>query len=362
MDPYQTAVDSCIDCGKCGEVCPISMVSDNPIYTPDSKIKLLSKIAGGEELEKDEFDTIYLCTRCGVCDDVCPEDIPISDIIQHERELLAKQGREPERTKHIVSNILEKKNPGGFDNSKRMDWITEDLKLSKDSDIGYMAGCWVAFKHPEIAQATIRVLNSCGIEPRIMEEEQCCGLFVIDNGHLDEAREHAKNYVDYIESLGIKQLIVSCPACYGVLKFQYPKLYRNTKFEVLASIEVFKKLIEEGKLKPKQIDGMATLKDACPLRHMYDVPRSILASMGVEMKEMFNKQTICCGAPAGVKPNYPEIADAIGMLHLQKASEMSSLMVTYCPFCQYHLEGVSQKSDVKVPMKDIAVLLEESTK
>ncbi|MHC1592466.1 MAG: (Fe-S)-binding protein [Methermicoccaceae archaeon] len=360
MDPYQTAVDSCIDCGKCGETCPICMVSDNPIYTPDNKIKLVAKIASGEELEKDEFDSVYLCMQCGACNDVCPVDIPISKIIRHERELIAKQGKEPEKTKRIVNNVLEKKNTSGIDNSKRSEWVTDDLRFSKKSDIGYMAGCWVAFKHPEIAQSTIRVLNSCGIEPMLLEEERCCGLFVIDNGHLDEAREYAIDYVNYIESLGIKKLLLSCPACYGVLKFYYAELYREPKFEVVATIELFKQLINEGKLKLKQAGGTVSVKDGCPLRHMYDVPREILASMGMEIAEICNKETLCCGAPAGVKPNYPDIADDIGMLSLQKAKEISELMVTYCPFCQYHLEGVSEKRGVDEPMKDIASLLDEN--
>lgn len=362
MDPYQELVDSCIDCGKCGETCPICMVRDNPVYTPDSKIKLLAKLAAGEELEKDEFDSIYLCMRCGACDDVCPVNIPLMKIIQHERELIVKQGKEPEHTKRIVSNLLEKKNPGGFENSQRFSWITDDLRLSKKSDIAYMTGCWVAFKHPEIAQATVRVLNSCGIEPMVLEEERCCGLFIIDNGHLDEAREYAKNYVNYIESLGVKKLLLSCPACYGVLKFYYAELYREPKFEVLMTMELFKDLIEEGKLQPKKTKATVSVKDGCPLKHMYDVPRDILTSMGMDIAEIYNKKTLCCGAPAGVKPNYPDIADAIGMLSLKKAKEISELMVTYCPFCLYHLEWVNEKYEVNVPMKDIANILEESIK
>jgi|Deesub1362A_J573_1020465.scaffolds.fasta_scaffold00033_114 glycerol-3-phosphate dehydrogenase subunit C len=356
---YHSAVKSCIDCGKCGEICPICKVSDNILYTPDNKIKLLSKIENGEELTKDEFDTIYLCTRCRACNEVCPVDIPIADIIQYERGLLAEQGREPEKTRHIIKNIVEKWNPKGLDNEKRKEWISDDLKFSDDSEIGYMAGCWVAFAHGEIARNTIRILNHCGIYPKILEKERCCGLFVIDNGHLNEAKEYAKNYVEYIESCGVKKLIVSCPACYSVLKFEYPKLYRKPSFEVVMSLGVFKELIESGRLKMNKINKVVSVRDGCPLRDRRDVPRYILRELGVNVVELFDED-VCCGAPAGVKPNYPEIADAVGMLTIKRAKEISEMLISYCPFCLYHLEWVREKYGADIIMKDLSTLLIES--
>ncbi|MGD9779974.1 4Fe-4S dicluster domain-containing protein, partial [Methanomethylovorans sp.] len=95
MDKLQELADLCIDCKKCWDVCPVNMVTAGNIYTPQGKIGSLSKILAGEELTEDEFNNIYLSTRCGACDDVCPVDIPITNIIQYERKLLAEQGKEP---------------------------------------------------------------------------------------------------------------------------------------------------------------------------------------------------------------------------------------------------------------------------
>ncbi|OUJ18110.1 Fe-S oxidoreductase subunit, GlpC family [Methanonatronarchaeum thermophilum] len=360
MDDYRTIVSRCTDCGNCADVCSICRVVDDSVYSPRSKIELVGKLEDGLFLEEEELDSLYLCTMCGLCDDVCPEDIPLSDVIKYERGLVAVRGEEPEKTPHIIDNILEAKNPGGFDNSKRMDWVSDDLEFSDDGEIGYMAGCWISFKYPEIAQQTVKVLNKAGIKPQLIEDEKCCGLFVTDNGHTAELELYAKDYTMEIENQGIQTLVVSCPACYGQMNDMYPRLYREPEFEVKLSMEVYKDLIEEGKLELEETEGELSIKDGCPVSHLFNIPREIVDEMGYSVKELFEDETICCGAPAGVKPNYPEISEKIGKLAIDKAKETRDGMVTYCPFCQYHYEGIEESKDIQ--MQDLTTLLHKKLK
>lgn len=360
MHKFQIEISSCIDCQKCWDVCPVNMVTEGNRFTPQGKINVLGKVVMGEELTQDEFDNIYLSTRCGACDDVCPVNIPITDIIQYERELLAQQGREPAKTTAISQNIIEHNSPGSMDPATRFDWITDDLDIAESSEIAYMAGCWVAHSQPDIARATIRLLNHAGIRPMILKEEKCCGLFLIDNGHFEQAAEHAKKFVDYIESLGVKKLVASCPGCYLVLSHDYPKLYRELNFEVEHSLNIFKDMIADGTLKPKKLDMTVSVRDACPLRDSKDVPRSILASMGVQVKELFAGKQICCGGPAGLKPNFPEIAADIAMLSVDGYKGKTDMLVSYCPFCMHHMGGVCKSKGEELKMKDVSVLLAES--
>ncbi|MFP4655760.1 MAG: (Fe-S)-binding protein [Methanohalobium sp.] len=362
MENYKHAVESCIDCKKCWDVCPVTKVIGNE-YTPQSKIELLSKIESGEELSEKEFDDIYLSSRCGACNEVCPVDIPIKEIIQYERSLLAEQGREPDKTTYIVQSILQHNNPGGKDDSKRFDWVSDDLQIAEHSEIGYMVGCWIAHARPEIARATIRVLNAAGIEPMLMDKEKCCGLFLVDNGHFEQIKKHAKEYIDYIESLGIKKLIVSCPGCYRTINNSYPDFYREPEFDVVPAVTVFEELLDEGKIVPEnKLNISAPLKDACHLRQMKDTPRKIFKQIGVETTEIFDDEIVCCGAPAGLKPNYPQTSADIAMLSVNKSKETSDLMLAYCPFCIYHISGVSENMDVNIQVKDISVLLDDAIK
>jgi heterodisulfide reductase subunit D len=360
MYRFEAEISYCIDCKKCWDVCPVNMVTGGNRFTPQGKIESLAKIVTGEELTQDEMDNIYLSTRCGACDDVCPVNIPITDIIQYERELLAKQGREPAKTTAISQNIIEHNSPGAKDPSKRFDWITDDLDIAESSEIAYMAGCWVSYSQPDIARSTIRLLNHAGIRPMILKEEKCCGLFLVDNGHFEQAAEHAKKFVDYIESLGVKKVIASCPGCYLIMGKEYPKLYRELNFEVEHSLNIFKEMIADGMLKPKKLDIAVAVRDACPMRESKDVPRSILESMGVKINELFDGKQICCGGPAGLKPNFPEIADDIAMLTVKGYKDKADMMVSYCPFCVHHMEGACKSKNEEMKIKDVSVLLEES--
>jgi len=357
MSSFLDEVNKCTECGECGRICPISFVSDKEIYTPDNKIRQLEKIEKNEELTQDEYDTVYLCSRCGACNDVCPEGIDIYGIIQYERKLLADQGREPDKTKHISNNIFTKYNPKGMDIPDRLAlWGADDLEFSEDSDMAYMAGCWVTLKNVSIAQDTVRILNACGIRPKVLDGERCCGLFMIDNGHMEDIKKYAKEYTDYIESQGVKKLLVSCPACYNVMKNMYSELYREPKYEVISAVDLFKQLYDEGKIKLKKSSGKVSIRDACPLKDIFDKPRELLNAMGYEIDEPFDGEVFCCGAPAGVKPNYPEISNAIGKVLLDRAKG-NDCIVSYCPFCLYHIDSIKESENIDMPTLDLANLI-----
>ncbi|WP_462273156.1 (Fe-S)-binding protein [Methanohalophilus sp.] len=92
-----------------------------------------------------------------------------------------------------------------------------------------------------------------------------CSLFLIDNGPLEEAAEHAKKFVDYIESLGVKKVLVSFPGCYIVLSREYPDLYRKLDFDVEYSLNIFRDMINDGILKPKKLDYTVSIRDTVHL-------------------------------------------------------------------------------------------------
>lgn len=360
MYKFQKEVESCIDCNLCWDVCPVNRIKGGDVYTPQGKIMSLAKVVAGEELSKEEMDNIYLSTRCGACDDICPSNIPITDIIQYERQLLEEQGREPQMTTGIAKNIMELNSPGGMDRSKRFDWVSDDLILDGSSDTAYMTGCWIAYSQPEIARATIRLLNHAGIEPRLIDEERCCGFFLIDNGHFEQARERAKEFVEHIESLGIKKVIASCPGCLITLRDHYAELYREPAFEVVYSLDLFNDMVKDGVLEPNPLDITVSIRDACPLREIKHVPRELVRSTGAGIEELFDGEHVCCGGPAGLKPNFPETSAEIAMLSVKDYKQRSDALISYCPFCKHHIGGVCASSGEELDMRDVSVLLAES--
>jgi glycerol-3-phosphate dehydrogenase subunit C len=95
----------------------------------------------------------------------------------------------------------------------------------------------------------------------------------------------------------------------------YAQLFREPNYKVVYMGEVLNDLMEQGKIKVKKSEEKIIFKDPCPLvrRHdMIEIPRKVLTSVAelVEYEE-HGREAACCGAPAGVKPLYPEIANKL---------------------------------------------------
>lgn len=75
-------LDRCIDCGRCKQECPtLSLLGAYTMdYTP-YHAALWPRSRGFGRYHSISF----LCTDCGACDRVCPVEIPLSEIIRHNR-------------------------------------------------------------------------------------------------------------------------------------------------------------------------------------------------------------------------------------------------------------------------------------
>ena len=77
---------SCIECGRCNDVCPVyQSIGDEPynnVFTgPISHITLpyLETFESYKHL-------VYACTLCGACEEVCPLELPIREMIVNVRQ------------------------------------------------------------------------------------------------------------------------------------------------------------------------------------------------------------------------------------------------------------------------------------
>lgn len=87
----------CFQCGKCNDVCPISQRWGSR-YNPRDLV-LFSALGFKEALVnavvKDPF-VLWGCTTCETCDEKCPAEIPITDIISLLKNVSVSLGVTPE--------------------------------------------------------------------------------------------------------------------------------------------------------------------------------------------------------------------------------------------------------------------------
>ena len=208
----------------------------------------------------------------------------------------------------------------------------------------YFRGCVARKRLNSIAESTEALLKHAGVDCKTLENETCCGSFLLRTGFTSEAEEVMENTLKKIEG---EKIITSCAGCYKTFKKDYPKIL-GVELDVIHTSQFFRELIKEGKIEAGYLNKTITYHDPCHLgrhSHEYDAPREILDKIAnlVEMKR--NKEgSRCCGAGGGVRSAFPEITENIAKMRIKDAEDVKAeILVTSCPFCILNLRSISDK-------------------
>ena len=82
---------SCIQCGTCSGMCPVSPYMD---HTPR---QIIAMIRAGMRAEVLNSYTVWLCASCYSCAVECPKEIKITDIMYAAKRLAIREGVYPKR-------------------------------------------------------------------------------------------------------------------------------------------------------------------------------------------------------------------------------------------------------------------------
>lgn len=191
--------------------------------------------------------------------------------------------------------------------------------------------------------ATRQILEKAHMDYRILDDEECCGSFLLRTGFTDDAKEVMEKTAEKLKG---EKIVVSCAGCYNTLKNDYKNIL-GVELDVIHTSMLFESLIKEGVIEPKKLPVNVTYHDPCHLgRHSgeYDSPREVLKATAnlVEM-ENIKENARCCGAGGGVKSAYPEVATKLAQRRIDDALETDAeILVTSCSFCLINLEGAGE--------------------
>jgi Fe-S oxidoreductase len=213
----------------------------------------------------------------------------------------------------------------------------------------YFRGCVVRDKLSSISDATEAILKQARMDYTILEDEICCGSFLMRTGYEGDAVEVMEETLKLFEeanSAGDK-ILVSCAGCYNTLKNDYKELF-GVELDVIHTSELITQLINDGKLVAKKIPVKVTYHDPCHLgRHsgIYEEPREAI-SKSFDLVEMDRNRehSRCCGAGAGVRSAFPETAMKVASKRISDAEDTGAeILVTSCSFCVLNLENALEK-------------------
>jgi Fe-S oxidoreductase len=332
----------------------------------------MPKMTGGRVAE----DTLWACTTCGACQEVCPVFIehPLK-IIQMRQNLVLEQEKVPSDLVRTFRNMERQSNPWGIANDKRMEWAeglnVPTIEDKPDPEWILWVGCAGAFDARIIKQtrAMVKVLEAAKVDYAVLgHQEGCTGDPARRAGNEMLFQMLAEQNVETLKTAGAKKVVTSCPHCLHTLKNDYPQW--GGDFEVVHHTQLLARLVADGKLTAggAPVDSI-TYHDSCYLgrwNREFDAPRAVIAATGVptvvEMKRS-KRHGFCCGAGGG-RMFVEEPADQ--RVNVNRTDEVIATGVeavaVACPFCNIMLtDGMKARDqEEKIQVLDVAELLARS--
>jgi len=252
-----------------------------------------------------------------------------------------------------------------------MKWLPPEVRVAKKADIAYFVGCTTAYRRPEIAEATVRILNAAGVDFIVLHpEEWCCGSPALRVGRRDLFLELARHNVEAIRRAGVTRIVTSCAGCHRALSQDYPEFLGEIPFEFVHTSELLAELIRENRLKLlKEVPETVTYHDPCHLgRHtgIYEQPREVLKSIpAIKFVEMSRNRenALCCGAGGGVKAGFPKFAMQAAFRRIEEVQEVGAeTIVSTCPFCAHNFRDAIRESGSQLQFYDLTELILKAMK
>jgi Fe-S oxidoreductase len=393
---------TCTECGRCKEVCP-TYTTDKPLNLHDfndtlkaelfenadnliQRAKLSATLKEDGDAEQNEAikaqmaelnskkqligdvisqDTLWACTTCRACEEVCPvtiEHVPRIMAMRQGQTLMA--GEYPQELNAAFKGLERNGNPWGIGYDKRADWADGfDVKtMADDSDVDYLlwVGCAGSFddRSKKVSISLVKILQKAGISFAILgKEEKCTGDFARRSGNEMMYQMMAQENIETLNNYKVKKIIAACPHCLNTLKHEYPQMGGN--YEVIHHTQFIDELIRSGKITlNKSMEGSLTYHDPCYLgryNSIYDQPRSILQSIskhGLKELDRHGRESFCCGAGGGRM----WLEETIGKrINVERAEEIVDRTVATvavaCPFCLTMIEDgmkeLNQDEDIR---------------
>ena len=249
--------------------------------------------------------------------------------------------------------------------------MAEFMAEGKEADLLFWVGSAGSFddRAKKITRAFVKIMNKAGVNFGVLgAEESSSGDAAKRAGNEFLFQMQAMTNIEVMNAYNVKRIVTACPHSYNILKNEYKGL--GGDYKVQHHTEFIAELVSEGKLTiSANLKGTkVTYHDPCYLgraNNVYDAPRDLIKSLGVELVEMkrTKSRSFCCGAGGSQMFKEPEPgAQDININRTEEALGLKTdIIATGCPFCNTMMtDGVMAVSEGAAQVKDIAELIAEN--
>lgn len=385
--------DACTKCGRCHEVCP-ARASGAPL-SPRDLILDIRELAdrqagiklwygpGAEPGHPDAVevagavirtDTLWSCTTCMACMEVCPVGIEHVPTIVQLRRRLVDAGDVGPGLQGAFQSLARGGNSFGKSAKQRPRWTKELDTKPKDvrqepADYLWFVGDHAAFdpRAAEVSRVVAGLFARAGVDFGILyDDERNSGNDVRragEEGLFEMLRDQNQQA---LEGARFSKIVTTDPHSLNTLRNEY-----DLDVPVLHYSEVLDEAVRSARLNPGSLEGTATYHDPCYLGRYaaeYEAPRRLIRATGLELVEMgrCRENSFCCGAGGGriwmddstleERPAENRIREAVAL------GEHVRFFVVACPkdMVMYTDAVKTTGNEDRIEVVDIAQLLERA--
>ena len=393
--------EQCIKCTVCTVYCPVA--AGKPLYPGP-------KQAGpdGERLrlKRPEFfdESLKWCLNCKRCEVACPSNVRIGDIIQAARIKHSK--KKPGLREYILANtdfmgtmasplapvvnlavglkpvkiVMDK--TIGIDHRRMFpkyafgtfeSWLKRNKKKQAKfpRQVSYFHGCYVNYNNPQLGKDFVKIMNALGIGVQLLEKEKCCGVALISNGLIDQAKRQGEVNISSIRRSVVENKIPvlgTSSTCTFTLRDEYPHLLGIENGDVRDSIELatryIYRMLSSGDVKLRFKKNAPKLRvayhTACHMEKLGWAYYSIELLRMIPSVELIALDSQCCGIGGtyGFKKENYATSQAVGDSLFRKIEASGCDVVsTDCETCKWQIE-MSTSKEVIHPLSILAQALE----
>ncbi|NDV79292.1 anaerobic glycerol-3-phosphate dehydrogenase subunit GlpC [Dysgonomonas sp. 511] len=391
--------EECTKCTICTTACPLLNIVDlfpGPKHAgPDGeRLRLMDSELYDEALK--------YCLNCKRCEVACPSGIQIGDIIQAARIEYGKQsfnlrnfllantdlvGSLSTMMAPVVNATIKTKPVRRMmDAALRIDhrrifpkyasqtfesWYKKqaDLQQRYNKQVAFFHGCYVNYNHPQLGKDLVKVFNALGIGVQLLKKEKCCGVALISNGFIDQAKKQAEiNVASLHESIigNNVPVVGTSSTCIMTLRDEYPHLLGIDNSDIrdkteLATRHIYRLLMQGStnlKLNAKKIK--VAYHTACHMEKMGWAYYSIELLKMIPNIEVYELKSQCCGIAGtyGFKRENYDTSQAVGGSLFEQIESLDiDFVVSDCETCKWQIEMSTSRECVH-PISVLAQALE----
>lgn len=379
---------ACTGCRYCVDVCPAVSASGQGELSALYRMKGLKELVRGRtgffrrilgkkdpsEQELKEFgETVFRCTLCGNCQEVCPSGIHLKGLWTSIRQDLVHSGAYPQKINMIRDNLKESYNVFAEDNEERSEWVEDvsdppDHGYVKDrAEIVYFTGC-VASYFPlaqKIPVALAEILDGSGVDFTLLgKEEWCCGFPLVGAGLREFLESFIEHNLSAVRARGAKKVVFACPSCFQMWREHYPP-----EFPIAHASQLLEELVEAGRVPLKELNLTVTYHDPCDLgrgARVFEEPRRLIRSIpGVRLVELpRNRENCqCCGGGGNLEMIDAKLSSEIAKRKIEEVlGTGAQTVVTSCQQCVRTMTTYVKRNKVPIEVMDVTQLVRKALK